>query len=153
MKNKTIGSITEFKQTLGRGIRIKEHKKVEDAFYHPMNKGGKGTQRLFDGNIGRGSRQNLTKLKNAAQKVTIRNEIALFPGIEEASGADEGIFVRFVGKTKSTSSSWVPETRKASRSLKHFFKSITSTAAYPFFLKFSACSMTFSKTSSSHSGG
>ena len=25
---------------------------IEDAFYHPMNKGGKGAQRLFDGNIG-----------------------------------------------------------------------------------------------------
>lgn len=25
---------------------------IEDIFYHPMNKGGKGAQRLFDGNIG-----------------------------------------------------------------------------------------------------
>ena len=25
---------------------------IEDAFYHPMNKGGKGAQRLFGGNIG-----------------------------------------------------------------------------------------------------
>lgn len=25
---------------------------IEDVFYHPMNKGGKGAQRLFDGNIG-----------------------------------------------------------------------------------------------------
>lgn len=25
---------------------------IEDTFYHPMNKGGKGAQRLFDGNIG-----------------------------------------------------------------------------------------------------
>ena len=25
---------------------------IEDAFYHPMNKAGKGAQRLFDGNIG-----------------------------------------------------------------------------------------------------
>lgn len=25
---------------------------IADAFYHPMNKGGKGAQRLFDGNIG-----------------------------------------------------------------------------------------------------
>ena len=25
---------------------------IGDAFYHPMNKGGKGAQRLFDGNIG-----------------------------------------------------------------------------------------------------
>ena len=25
---------------------------IEEAFYHPMNKGGKGAQRLFDGNIG-----------------------------------------------------------------------------------------------------
>lgn len=25
---------------------------IEDVFYHPMNKGGKGVQRLFDGNIG-----------------------------------------------------------------------------------------------------
>ena len=25
---------------------------IEDAFYHPMNKGGKGAQKLFDGNIG-----------------------------------------------------------------------------------------------------
>ena len=25
---------------------------IEGAFYHPMNKGGKGAQRLFDGNIG-----------------------------------------------------------------------------------------------------
>ena len=25
---------------------------VEDVFYHPMNKGGKGAQRLFDGNVG-----------------------------------------------------------------------------------------------------
>ncbi len=25
---------------------------IEDMFYHPMNKGGKGAQRLFDGNIG-----------------------------------------------------------------------------------------------------
>lgn len=25
---------------------------IEDEFYHPMNKGGKGAQRLFDGNIG-----------------------------------------------------------------------------------------------------
>ncbi len=25
---------------------------IEDAFYHPMNKGGKGAQRLFNGNIG-----------------------------------------------------------------------------------------------------
>ena len=25
---------------------------VEDIFYHPMNKGGKGAQRLFDGNVG-----------------------------------------------------------------------------------------------------
>ena len=25
---------------------------IEDAFYHPMNKGGKGAQRLFDGNVG-----------------------------------------------------------------------------------------------------
>lgn len=28
------------------------HSLIEDAFYHPMNKGGKGAQRLFDGNIG-----------------------------------------------------------------------------------------------------
>ncbi len=25
---------------------------IEDVFYHPMNKGGKGAQRLFDGNVG-----------------------------------------------------------------------------------------------------
>ena len=25
---------------------------IDEAFYHPMNKGGKGAQRLFDGNIG-----------------------------------------------------------------------------------------------------
>lgn len=25
---------------------------IEDIFYHPMNKGGKGAQRLFDGNVG-----------------------------------------------------------------------------------------------------
>lgn len=25
---------------------------IEDIFYHPMNKGGKGAQRLFEGNIG-----------------------------------------------------------------------------------------------------
>ena len=25
---------------------------VEDLFYHPMNKGGKGAQRLFEGNVG-----------------------------------------------------------------------------------------------------
>ena len=25
---------------------------IEDMFYHPMNKGGKGAQRLFDGNVG-----------------------------------------------------------------------------------------------------
>ena len=25
---------------------------IEDVFYHPMNKGGKGAQRLFEGNIG-----------------------------------------------------------------------------------------------------
>lgn len=25
---------------------------IDDAFYHPMNKGGKGAQRLFEGNIG-----------------------------------------------------------------------------------------------------
>lgn len=25
---------------------------IEEAFYHPMNKGGKGAQRLFDGNVG-----------------------------------------------------------------------------------------------------
>lgn len=46
-----------------------------------------------------------------------------------------------------------PGNKKPSQSLKHFFKSITSTAAYSFFLKVSACSITFSKTSSSHSGG
>lgn len=28
------------------------HSLIEDAFYHPMNKSGKGAQRLFDGNIG-----------------------------------------------------------------------------------------------------
>ncbi|WP_405745908.1 5-methylcytosine restriction system specificity protein McrC, partial [Anaerovibrio slackiae] len=25
---------------------------IEDVFYHPMNKGGKGAQRLFEGNVG-----------------------------------------------------------------------------------------------------
>lgn len=25
---------------------------IEDMFYHPMNKGGKGAQRLFEGNVG-----------------------------------------------------------------------------------------------------
>ena len=28
------------------------HSLIGDAFYHPMNKGGKGAQRLFDGNVG-----------------------------------------------------------------------------------------------------
>ena len=28
------------------------HSLIEDIFYHPMNKGGKGAQRLFEGNIG-----------------------------------------------------------------------------------------------------
>lgn len=48
----------------------------------------------------RGSRQNFAKLEGATQEITIRNEIAFFPGIEEAAGTDEGIFVRFVGKNQ-----------------------------------------------------